>query len=184
SWAPPPRAPAPHPSKKTPWAGPGPQGKDPPRRGDAEHALPFEVTLLAELDEIVEQRARHLGPEVASHVEIGLEPAGLRFALEAQRMIAPACHPVVDVGAEMQHLAMISLLGLKLDREERRVFDDDPAFLDRRDQEVFVPFPLEDRGEELHQRRPPDRGLEIEPSAVRRDAHIEVAAKRRIPQMH
>src|SRR5262245_63938123 len=96
-------------------------------------------------------------------------------------MIASARHPVVDVGAEMQHPAAISLLGLKLDREERRVLDDDAALLDWRDQKVFVPFPLEDRGEELHQRRPPDRGLEIEPGAVRRDAHIEVAAKRRLP---
>ena len=143
-----------------------------------------EVALLAEFDEIVEQRARHLRPEVAPHVEIGLEPAGLSLALEPQRVIAVARHPVVDVGAEMQHPAVIGLLGPELDREERRVVDDDPAFLDRRDQEVFVPFPLEDRGEELHQRRPPDRSLEIEPGAVRSDAHIEVAAKRRIPQMH
>src|SRR5262249_58934299 len=133
------------------------------------HASPAEVALLAEFDEIIEQRARHLGPEVAPHVEIGFEAAGLCLALEAERMIAPARHPVVDIGAEIQHPALSSLLRPELDREERRILHDDPAFLDRRDQEIFVPFPLENRGEQLYQRRPPDRSLEIEPGAVRRD---------------
>ena len=117
-------------------------------------------------------------------MEIGFEPSGLCLALEAQRVIAPARHPVVDIGAEIQHPASGSLLRPEFDCEERRVLDDDPAFLDRRDQKISVPFPLEHRGEELHQRRPSDRRLEVEPGAVRGDAHIKVAAKRRIPQIH
>src|SRR5262249_42458567 len=55
----PPRA-ALHPPNKTPRAGGCRKGKNPPRRGDTEHAFPAEVALLAEFDEIVEQRARHL----------------------------------------------------------------------------------------------------------------------------
>src|SRR5262249_6603115 len=153
-------------------------------RGNAEHALPADVALLAELDEIVEQRARHLSPEIAADVEIRLKSAGFRLGLEAQRVLAPARHPVIDIGAEMQLLALLSLLRLELDREERRVLDGDAAFLHRRDQEILVAFAFEHRGEQLHQRRSPDRGLEIEPSAIGRDTHVEVAAKRRIPQMH
>src|SRR6266545_98713 len=84
----------------------------------------------------------------------------------------------------MQHLAFLALLRLELDGKEWRVFDGDPAFLDRGDEEILVAFALEDRGEELHQRRPSDRSLEIEPGAVRRDAHVEIAAKRRIPPVH
>ena len=66
---------------------------------------PAIVALLAQLDQIVEQGARHLRPEVAPHVQIGLEPAGLDLRLEAQRMIGPAGDPVVDIGAKVQRLA-------------------------------------------------------------------------------
>ena len=78
---------------------------------------------------------------------------------------------------------MAARLDLELDRQERRVVDHDAAFLDRRDQEVLVPFPLEHRGEQLDQRRPADRRLQVEPGAVGGDAHVEIAAEWRIPQM-
>jgi hypothetical protein len=105
-------------------------------------------------------------------VEIRFQSSGLRFGLEAQRVLAPARHPVVDIGAEMQHLASLGLLRPELDGEKRRVFDDNSAFLDRGDQEIFAPFAFEHRGEQLHQRRPSDRRLEIEPGAVGGDAHV------------
>src|SRR5205823_1545085 len=50
-------------------------------RRDAEHALAVDVALLAELDQIVEQRARHQRPQIAAHMEIRLEPAGLFLRL-------------------------------------------------------------------------------------------------------
>ena len=127
---------------------------------------------LAELDEIVEQRARHLSPEIAADVEVRLKAASFRLGLEAQRVLAPARHPVIDIGAEMQQLALLSPLRLELDREERRVLDGVAAFLHRRDQEILVAFAFEHRSEQLHQRRSPDRGLEIEPSAIGRDTHV------------
>jgi hypothetical protein len=117
-------------------------------------------------------------------VKVGLEPAGFRLRLEAQRMVGPAGDPVVDIGAEVKLPAMPARLDLELDRQERRVVDHDPAFLDRRDQEVLVAFPLEHRGEQLDQRQPSDRRLQVEPGAVGGDAHVEIAAEGRIPQVH
>src|SRR5262249_58234478 len=123
------RAAAPGASSKTQKARRRPQGEDPPPGGAPEHALPADVALLAELDEIVEQRARHLRPKIAADVEIRLMSAGFRLGLEAQRVLAPARHPVIDIGAEMQQLASLPLLRLELDREERRLLAADAAFL-------------------------------------------------------
>jgi hypothetical protein len=99
-------------------------------------------------------------------------------------MLRSACDPVVDIGAEMQNALPRLCLDSELHGEERRVIDLDAAFLHRRDEIIFVLFALEHRGEELHQRRPPDGRLEIVPGAVGGDAHIEVAAERRVPQVH
>src|SRR6266852_194798 len=116
-------------------------------------------------------------------MEIGLEPAGAGLRLEPQRMLAPAGDPIVDIGAKAQRSTLPAALDRELDREKRRVLDDEAAFLDRRHQKILVVLPFEDGGEQLHQRRPPDRGPEIEPGAVGGDAHVEIAAERRIPQV-
>src|SRR5262245_54778180 len=84
----------------------------------------------------------------------------------------------------MQGLLATGLVDAKLHRHERSVVDRDPAFFDWGHQEVLVPFPLEHRGEQLDQGEPADRGLEVEPGAVGGDAHVEIAAKWRIPEVH
>ena len=58
-------------------------------------------------------------------MQIGLEPAGIRFRLEAQRMVRPAGHPVVDIGAEMQHAAALAVLDPHFHRQERGIVDGD-----------------------------------------------------------
>jgi len=60
------------------------------------------IALLAPLDQIVEQRARHLRPEVAADVQIRLEPAGSGFRREAQHVTRPTRNPVIHIGAEVQ----------------------------------------------------------------------------------
>ena len=127
--------------------------------------------------------ARHFCPQVAADVKIRLQPAGAGFGLEAQRMVRPARDPIVDIGAEVEHPAGRLFLDIKLDREERRILDLDAALLNGRDQEILFALALEHRGEQLDQRRPADRRLEIEPGAVGGDAHVEIAAKRRIPAL-
>ena len=42
-----------------------------------------DAPFLAQFDEIVEERARHFGPQLAPHVKIRLEAPRLRFRLEA-----------------------------------------------------------------------------------------------------
>jgi hypothetical protein len=139
---------------------------------------------FAELDEVVKQGTRDFRPEVAPHMKIGLEPPGLGLRLEPQRMAGATRDPVVDIGAKPERRTAVAMLDFQLYGEEWRVLDDQPAFLDRRHQEIFVPFALQHRSEQLYQRRPADRGLQIEPGAVRGDAHVEVPAKRRVPKVH
>ena len=74
-------------------------------------------------------------------------------------------------------------LELELDGEEWCILDKDPAFFHRGDEIILVPFPLEDRGEQFHQRQPADRRFQVIPGAVGGDAHVEVAAERRIPKL-
>ena len=114
-------------------------------------------------------------------MQVGLQAAGFMFGLEAQRMALPARHPLVDIGAEGERARRPRPFGFHLDRRERRIVDRDADLLDRRDQEILVALALEHRGEQLHQRRPSDRRLHVEPGAVGRDAHVEIAAERRIP---
>src|ERR1700733_3750445 len=116
-------------------------------------------------------------------MEIRFQPAGADLGLEAQRMLRPASPPVIHIGAEVQHPAGTTILDLELDCEEWRIIDRNPALLHRRDQEIVVAFALEYGGKQLHQRRPADRRLEIEPGAVGSDAHIEIAAERRVPAL-
>ena len=75
---------------------------------NAEHRLAADVAFLAECDQIVEQRPRHLGPQVAAHMQIRLEPAVRRLLLETQRMAWPGRNPVVDIGAELKNSAQPS----------------------------------------------------------------------------
>src|SRR5262245_1801935 len=99
-------------------------------------------------------------------------------------MVRAASHPVVHIGAEVEHLAGVRLLDSHLDGQERRVVDADAALFHRCDEVVLVAFALEDGGEKLDQGRPPDRGAEVEPGAVGGDPHVEIATERRIPQVY
>src|SRR4029077_3129337 len=153
-------------------------------RHHAEHPPAIHVALLAELDQIVEQRARHQRPEVAPHMQVGLQGPGLLLRLEAQRVGRPGRDPVVRIGAKRQHARRPRAFLLHLDRGERRVVDRDADLLDRGDEKILLAFALEHRRKQLGQRVPPDRRFQVEPGAVGGDAHVEVAAERRIPQMH
>src|SRR6185437_9541557 len=109
------------------------------------------------------------------HVKVRLQPTGAGFRLEAQRMLRPTGYPVVDVGAKMQDTSVYALLGLHLDGKERRIFDLEAAFLDRRDQEILVALALEHGREQLDESRAADRSFEVEPGPVGGDAHVQVA---------
>src|SRR3984957_11181236 len=170
-------------SRKIPHLIGGRHGKECAHRADAEHRLAVDLALLADFHKIEEQRPCHLRPQVAADMEIRLQSAGAGFRLEAQRVLRPARYPIVDIGAKVQHAAFGAILDIELDGEKRRVVDSDAALLHRRNQEVTVALALEPRGDRLHQRRPADRRLHVEPGAVGGDAHIEIAAERRVPAL-
>ena len=154
-----------------------------PRRS-ARRTSPFAPrSTSGQLDKIVEQRPLHQRPEVAAHLHVGLE--ALRgAALEPKGCSASAAHHVFDIGAEGQNRLAVPRLRPHLDRQERRVVDPDPDLLDRRHQNVTVAFLAHNRGEQLDQRRPADRRATIKPCSIGSDAHVDIAAVRRIPQMH
>jgi hypothetical protein len=143
-----------------------------------------DVAFLAELDQVVEQGARHQCPQVAPHMQVGLEPTGVRLGLEAQGVALAARNPVIHICPEAENTAAALPFGLHLHGGERRVVHRDADLLHRGLEEVLLPLAPQHRGEQLHQRGPPDRRLEIEPGPIRRDAHVEIAAEWRIPQMH
>src|SRR5215471_4364055 len=92
-----------------------------------------------------------------------------------------ASDPLIDIGPKVEHLPGIPVGHFQLNGDKWRVLDMDAAFLRGRDQEVVVAFALEYGSEQLDERRPADRRLEIVPGAVRRDPHIKVTAEGRVP---
>ena len=99
------------------------------------------------------------------------------------RRIARACDPIIDIGAEIENLLASFPFDPELDGNKRHIVDYNAAFLDRRDEEVLIPLTLEHGGEELDQGGTSNRRLEIKPSAICCDAHVEIAAERRIPKV-
>src|SRR5262245_18464391 len=114
-------------------------------------------------------------------MEIRLEAASRVLRLEAQRMAGAAGDPIINIGTKRQYLPALIVADLKLDGQEGRVGDDDPAFLDRRDQKILVALALEHRGKQLPEPVTADPSLQVEPCPVARDSHVEIAAERRIP---
>src|SRR6202167_5259019 len=70
----------------------------------AKHGLALKLALLTEFDKVEEQRARHFRPQIAAHVQVWLKPLRPAFRLEAQDMLRPALHPVIDIRPEVEDL--------------------------------------------------------------------------------
>ena len=121
--------------------------------------------------------------KIGADVKIGREPAVSRL-FEPKAMVGVARHPIVDIGAEAQQRSALVRVLDHFDSQKRRIVDLDADLLDRRHQEVFVALALQNGREQPHQGGTTDRRAEIEPGSVRSDAHVEIAAERRIPQMY
>src|SRR5215211_160097 len=92
-------------------------------------------------------------------------------------------HPIIHIGAEVQRPYGVALFDPHFDGEKWRIIDHNAAFLHRRDQVVMITLALEHRGEQLDQRRTPDRRLEIEPGPIGGNPHVEITTERRVPQV-
>src|SRR5579862_7078666 len=108
-------------------------------------------------------------------MQIWLQASSAGFGIEAQFVRRSASDPLVDIGPKVEDLSGIPVRHFELDGDKWRVVNLDAAFLHRRDQEVIVAFALEYGSEQLDERGPADRRLEIVPGAVGCDAHIQIA---------
>ncbi|MCY1184760.1 hypothetical protein D9M73_254800 [compost metagenome] len=66
---------------------------------------------------------------------------------------------------------------------ERRVIDLDADLLDRSDQKVVITIATDNRREQLDHRLTPDWRPQVVPGAIASDAHVDIAAECRVPQM-
>ena len=95
-------------------------------------------------------------------------------------MVGPGEHPVTDIGHEFQP----GRHGFKIHRDERRVIDLDPDLFHRSNQIVVIALAPDDPRKQADQFDPPDRCAKVKPGPVAGDAHVDIAAKRRVPQMY
>ena len=118
-------------------------------------------------------------------MQIGLEPAGLVLRLEAQRVVRPAGRPSRRHWCGTQSVRAApspsTFISTARNGASSTVM---PTFSTGVTRKYLSLLALEHRGEQLDQRGPADRRLQIEPGAVGGDAHVEIAAERRVPQMH
>jgi len=129
-------------------------------------------SLLADVNQIIIDRPRQLGPEIGANMEIGHQTiGGPRF--KAQTVAAVATHPIIDIGAETQQRTPIIALLPHFDRQKRRVVDADADLFHRRDKKMLTVSRLRMVENSRHQCWPPDRRAHIEPGAVGRDPDVE-----------
>ena len=103
--------------------------------------------------------------------------------VEAQGVRGVDTDEIVDVGPEGDLPPGPLPVHRHLDREEGRVLDRDADALDRRDEHEALRIAAQDRGEQLYEGGPADRRAVIEPGSVGGDAHVDVAAERRVPAL-
>ena len=137
------------------------------------------VQLLAELDQLIVDRARQPRLEPRPQLDIGdqrVPTARPRWRARASGCSGPDRHPLVEIAAQAQALRAAAAGSVELDRDERHVLDLDPSALDRRHQPVAaVRRAPQHAGEQLDQRDSPDRRTLVPPGAVARDGEPERA---------
>src|SRR5262249_54975082 len=153
---------------------------------DPELLHPFEAASLSQVNQMVKDRAQDQRLESRANQDIWSRLAAWLVGSVAamdhmDRVIAVGGRKFVKIGPESQHLVGATAARRHFDRGKWRVIDDDAAALRRSDQPVFaVLLAPEDGREQLGQGFPVDGRAAVEPSPIRRDADVKVAAKRQI----
>src|SRR5689334_13108837 len=99
-------------------------------------------------------------------------------------MAGRSLNPVVNIRPETQPLAGSLLSDRQFDRGKGRVLDGYADLLGRSHKNVPLRVLVQNCREEPHELRPADGCAAIIPSAVAGDAHIDLAAKWRVPCFH
>src|SRR5436309_11656884 len=141
----------------------------------AELLLVRDPLLMAKLGQLVEHRPGEAGFEARAHQDIG-RGGPVRSGFDAQRVIRPRGHNLVEIGPEDQLLIATRALHFDFDRDEGRVLDHDTAAFGGGHQPVAaVVFAAQHGGEQLDQGDAVDRRAPIIPGAVAGDPHVELA---------
>ena len=158
-------------------------GKNTPRERTPNQNLVSQALHRPERHKIIEERALHQRPQLVAHPHIGLQALRRAF-LEPQRVLVIDGDDVLHVRTKAQTATAAFFLDPHFDRQERHVVDSDANFFDRRNEDVPIAVLAQNRREKLDERRPADRRTAIEPCSVSRDAHVDIAAVGRIPEVH
>jgi len=140
--------------------------------------------VVADLDQPVKALAVDQGLQVGANQHIGRRLAGLLIADHANRMIGTGAGEFPDIGFKGQNLITPCPGNLEVDSDKGGVVHDDANFLDGRDETIIVTVLATDGRKETDQHLPAHWSAEIPPGSVPRDSHVQIAAERRIPQMH
>ena len=100
---------------------------------------------------------------------------------ETQRRCGARRHAVANIGLKRQTLAPIFARDIEIHCHERRVVNRDPNLLDRSNQKVLIPILAQNRRKQTYQPGATDRCALIEPCAVARDPHVQIAAEGWVP---
>ena len=98
-------------------------------------------------------------------------------------MLRPGNGLVTDMGGERQHLIKTGPVSVEIRGHERGVFDCDSHLFDRCHEEILVLVLAENRREKLNQFEASNRCAKVEPRTITCDPHVQIPAKRRVPQV-
>ena len=136
--------------------------------------------MFADLDQPIKRFAVDQRLKVGADVDIGARLTRGGVAGHPDLVIRPGNHPVADIGDKRQPIGGL----IEIHRNKWSIFHLDADFFHRRDKEIRIPLAPNDAGEQPDQFDPANRRAQIKPCAVAGDPHVDIAAKRRVPQMH
>ena len=123
-------------------------------------------------------------PKVRPDQDIRRRFARLRVTRDAQGVARIKGRQILGFCGEGQGLIPVRSRYVEIHGQKRGIVDGDADLFNRGDKKVIVPLTLQDRREEPHKRRAADGGAKVEPGAVAGDAHVDLAAKGRVPQVN
>ena len=138
------------------------------------------VRLFAHIHQTIKRLAVNQRLQIGADQHIGRRLTGFTVPHHPDRVVRPGSHLVAHIGFKGQIAALL----VHIHRHKRRIIHRDADLFDRRDQHIFIAVAAQDGRKQLHQRRPPDGRTHVKPRPVPRDPHIDLAAMRRVPQMH
>ena len=151
---------------------------------DPKPLFPVDLARHRQLYQLVEHIAINQRLEVAAYQHIRRWLLRDSVDHHAQRVGRPGFDLVLDIAGEVQHLLLTLTFHIQRHSHERRIVDADAHLLYRGNQEVVIAIAADDGGKQPHHRLATDRRTQVIPGAITGDAHVDVTAEVRVPQMY